>query len=190
MKNVTIYITVVLSERNNIFFLISTQFKSWHVWFYCSQYFSCLGIVEYCCTSDDLGNGINFIFDSFSVSLDKKGSEELGILFYTNQLWLLFLQPAIISNVSTGSPRLPRLPVKVQAEVLYNFPIFPAPGVLNCIGRWIFLASEAVMFPLGKPLCTSTPAMKVNSSKGWRGIKVVESSAATPVNHWSFFFVR
>lgn len=23
-------------------------------------------------------------------------------------------------------------------QVLYNFPIFPAPSVLNCIGRWIF----------------------------------------------------
>ncbi len=32
----------------------------------------------------------------------------------------------------------PQLPVKTQARVLYNFPIFPAPCVLNCIGRWIF----------------------------------------------------
>lgn len=98
----------------------------------------------------------------FQSAWTKKGSEGLWVLFYTDQLWLLFVQPAIISNVSTGSPQPP---VKVQAEVLYNFPIFPAPGVLNCIGRWIFLASEAVMSPLGKPLCTSTPAMKANSAR-------------------------
>lgn len=64
--------------------------------------------------------------------------------------------------MSTGSLQLP---VKVQAEVLYNFPIFLAPGVLNCIGRFFFLASEAVMCPLGKPLCTSAPAIKVNSAR-------------------------
>lgn len=52
-----------------------------------------------------------------------------------------------------------------------------------------FLASEAVRAPPGKTLCTGTPAMKVDSA-GMERNQSVESSAATPVRRWSFFFVR
>lgn len=58
-----------------------------------------------------------------------------NIIFGVTNFWLVkFLQPVIPSNVSLGL----HCYLKTLTQVLYNFPIFPAPSVLNCIGRWIF----------------------------------------------------
>lgn len=66
-----------------------------------------------------------------------QGSQESdwNFIFGVTNFWLVrFLQPVIISNVSVGL----HCYLKTLTRVLYNFPIFPAPSVLNCIGRWIF----------------------------------------------------
>lgn len=66
-----------------------------------------------------------------------QGSQESdwNFIFGVTNFWLVrFLQPVIISNVSVGLHRY----LKTLTRVMYNFPIFPAPSVLNCIGRWIF----------------------------------------------------
>lgn len=67
----------------------------------------------------------------------RKGLEksDWNFIFGVANFWLVrFLQPVIISNVSVGLHRY----LKTLTRVLYNFPILPAPSVLNCIGRWIF----------------------------------------------------
>lgn len=51
----------------------------------------------------------------------------------------------------------------------------PVPSVLNCIGRWIFLASDAVRSQPWTTLCTATPNIRV-ILKGWgRGRSLVLS---------------
>ena len=58
-----------------------------------------------------------------------------NFIFGVANFWLVrFLQAVIISNVSVGR----HCYLKTLTRVLYNFPIFLAPSVLNCIGRWIF----------------------------------------------------
>lgn len=74
---------------------------------------------------------------STSILALSRGSQESdwNFIFGVTNFWLVrFLQPVITSNVSVGL----HCYLKTLTQVLYNFPIFPATSVLNCIGRWIF----------------------------------------------------
>lgn len=100
-----------------------------------------------------------------------QGSQERDwnfIFGVTNFLLVSFLQPVIISNVSMGLHRY----LKTLTWVLYNFPIFPAPSVVNCIGRWIFWHLRLSGRRHGRLYALVHPRWKW-ILEGWKDIRVV-----------------
>lgn len=95
-----------------------------------------------------------------------------NLIFGAPNFWLVrFLQPVITSNVSLGL----HCYLKTLTQVLYNFPIFPAPSVLNCIGRWIFGIWGCQVSAMGRLYALVHPLWKW-ILEGWRGIRVVSQA--------------